>query len=426
MRIISRMKTRTGSVVSMALASVLLVSVVEFMPTNKTNKNNKEVKVSTEAKETKLSASINPVDNNIVGMSITSNEDSLMETVQDVSEKEKETKAKEEAAKPKSAFDGKFMANVSESVNIRSAADPEADVVGKLYSGAGGDVLEKGDEWTKISSGSVVGYVATDYLAFDADAETVANKTVPYIATVTAETVKVRTTNDTNSEVIALAEEGAQFVVLGRLEDWEKIDYNGKEGYISSELVSVEQTIGTAITIEEEQARIKAEEEAKAAKEAAEAQAQAEVEEAAKAEAQAQEEVASNEVQTETVQTESYGASTDDSYLLACLVAAEAGSEPYEGKLAVANVVLNRLYSGAYGSSISDVIYAPGQFSVTTNGRLSRIFASGPDAGSIQAANDALAGVNNVPNYRSFRALSAANYGAYNNYTVIGNQVFFN
>ena len=424
MRIISRMKTRTGSVVSMALAGVLLVSVVEFMPTNKTNKNNKEVKVSTEVKEAKLSASINPVDNNIVGMSITSNEDSLMETVQDVSEKEKETKAKEEAAKPKSAFDGKFMANVSESVNIRSAANPEADVVGKLYSGAGGDVLEKGDEWTKISSGSVVGYVATDYLAFDADAETVANKTVPYIATVTAETVKVRTTNDTNSEVIALAEEGAQFVVLGRLEDWEKIDYNGKEGYISSELVSVEQTIGTAITIEEEQARIKAEEEAKAAEEAA--QAQAEAEEAAKAGAQAQEEVASNEVQTETVQTESYGASTDDSYLLACLVAAEAGSEPYEGKLAVANVVLNRLYSGAYGSSISDVIYAPGQFSVTTNGRLSRIFASGPDAGSIQAANDALAGVNNVPNYRSFRALSAANYGAYNNYTVIGNQVFFN
>ena len=414
MRIISRMKTRTGSVVSMALASVLLVSVVEFMPTNKTNKNNKEVKVSTEAKETKLSASINPVDNNIVGMSITSNEDSLMETVQDVSEKEKETKAKEEAAKPKSAFDGKFMANVSESVNIRSAADPESDIVGKLYSGAGGDVLEKGDEWTKISSGSVVGYVATDYLAFDADAETVANKTVPYIATVTAETVKVRTTNDTNSEVLGLAEEGAQFVVLGRLEDWEKIDYNGKEGYISSELVSVEQTIGTAITIEEEQARIKAEEEAK------------EAEEAAKAGVQAQEEVASNEVQTETVQTESYGASTDDSYLLACLVAAEAGSEPYEGKLAVANVVLNRLYSGAYGSSISDVIYAPGQFSVTTNGRLSRIFASGPDTGSIQAANDALAGVNNVPNYRSFRALSAANYGAYNNYTVIGNQVFFN
>ena len=73
MRIISRMKTRTGSVVSMALASVLLVSVVEFMPTNKTNKNNKEVKVSTEAKETKLSASINPVDNNIVGMSINGN-----------------------------------------------------------------------------------------------------------------------------------------------------------------------------------------------------------------------------------------------------------------------------------------------------------------------------------------------------------------
>ena len=49
--------------------------------------------------------------------------------------------------------------------------------------------------------------------------------------------------------------------------------------------------------------------------------------------------------------------------LLATVIASEALSESYEGKLAVANVIINRLISGKWGNSISDVVYAKGQFS---------------------------------------------------------------
>ena len=53
------------------------------------------------------------------------------------------------------------------------------------------------------------------------------------------------------------------------------------------------------------------------------------------------------------------GYSNSDTILLAQLINKEA-SASYDGKLAVASVVVNR--SNYYGQSISDVIYAPGQF----------------------------------------------------------------
>lgn len=48
--------------------------------------------------------------------------------------------------------------------------------------------------------------------------------------------------------------------------------------------------------------------------------------------------------------------------LLAKLIWGEAQGEPYEGQQAIAEVVLNRLVSGDFQSSISDIVYADEQF----------------------------------------------------------------
>lgn len=52
----------------------------------------------------------------------------------------------------------------------------------------------------------------------------------------------------------------------------------------------------------------------------------------------------------------------EEQQLLAKLIWLEARGEPQEGQQAVAEVVLNRLVSGKYGSTISQVIHAEGQF----------------------------------------------------------------
>ncbi len=58
--------------------------------------------------------------------------------------------------------------------------------------------------------------------------------------------------------------------------------------------------------------------------------------------------------------------------LLARLVTAEAKGEPYEGKVAVATVVLNRVENEMYPDSIKEVIYEKRQFQPVDNGMINK------------------------------------------------------
>lgn len=72
--------------------------------------------------------------------------------------------------------------------------------------------------------------------------------------------------------------------------------------------------------------------------------------------------------------------------LLARLVRAEAQTEPLEGKIAVACVVLNRVESSQFPDTIKEIIYAPGQFQPVQNGEINKP----ADEESIQAVKAAL------------------------------------
>ena len=85
----------------------------------------------------------------------------------------------------------------------------------------------------------------------------------------------------------------------------------------------------------------------------------------------------------------------NDVYWLARIIEAEAGGESGEGKLAVANVVLNRVASGSYPDTIYDVIFDTKygtQFEPTSNGAIYNT----PSEESIEAAKRALSGENNI------------------------------
>ncbi len=85
----------------------------------------------------------------------------------------------------------------------------------------------------------------------------------------------------------------------------------------------------------------------------------------------------------------------EDLLWLARIVEAEAGGECPEGKLAVANVVLNRVASDQFPNTIHDVIfdrqYAT-QFAPVDNGTV----WNAPSEESLEAARQALAGENNI------------------------------
>lgn len=297
----------------------------------------------------------------------------------------------------------KVLPKVNEFVNIRSEAKQDAEVVGKLYKNSYAVIEEKGSEWTKIKSGSVEGYVNNDYLYFDEEAVTIAKSLDAFKAEVTAGSVNVRTKPTTQSEVLCKASKGDTFTHVPEMDrdDWVAVMYNeeGTLAYISSEFIETKFSLKTAVS--------KAEEE-KAAKEA----------ELAKAlqEAKKYKPASTNRAAIEV--------SDEDIFLLATVVAMEAGGESYEGQLAVANVVINRMLDGYWGNTIKSVVYAPGQFSGANSGRI-EIFSTRVTESNKKAAIEALAGNNNIGNYMYFIMKGKANYSSYKKYYILGCHCFY-
>ena len=93
----------------------------------------------------------------------------------------------------------------------------------------------------------------------------------------------------------------------------------------------------------------------------------------------------------------STSASSSDRELLAGLIYCEAGNQSWDGKVAVGAVVMNRVASSSFASTIKGVIYESGQFSPAGSGWLDSVIANGSIPSSCyDAADAALAGENPI------------------------------
>ena len=288
------------------------------------------------------------------------------------------------------------MAKVNQYVNIRKEPSQDSEKVGVLYKDCGGDILEQQGDWTKIKSGDVTGWVSDEYLYFGEEAQKEAKEVGILTAYTQTETLRVRKEPSLDSGVLGLLAMGEAVEAVEEQGDWVSISYEGVTGYVASEYVKVEFDLDTAESVE----AIKAREEAE--KEAARAQAAAERE-------------ATRKQQKEAVLT-----SASELNILAALVQCEAGGECYEGQLAVASVVMNRVRSGAYPNTVTDVIYASGQFSPANSTKMSNLALTGNiKASCLQAAQEAINGNCNVGDALHFRR--AGNKDG----IIIGNHVFW-
>ncbi len=112
--------------------------------------------------------------------------------------------------------------------------------------------------------------------------------------------------------------------------------------------------------------------------------------------------------------------SGSDRDLLAAIIQCEAGGEPYAGKIAVGAVIMNRVCSGAFPDTVVGVVYQPGQFQPVRSGRLAIRLAEGANEECYRAADEVMAGANNIGNCLFFRTVVPGIQG-----TIIGNHVFY-
>lgn len=262
------------------------------------------------------------------------------------------------------------MANVSSVMNVREEPSEDAQKVGVLYKDCGGRILDRQDGWTKIQSGELIGWAKDEYLLFDDEAMELAEDVGKQIVTSNSSALNVRAEASGDSEVIGVLTENA-FVDL--IEDqgdgWISVDYNDETGYVQSEYVTTDFKIDYGETL----AAIKLREEAE--KKAALTRNRGKV-----------------------------SADADEVRLLAALIQCEAGNQPYEGRLAVGAVVMNRVKSGAYPNSIYGVIYASGQFTPALNGTVASVYNGGRISDTnLQAAQAAINGETTIGSALHFR-----------------------
>lgn len=175
---------------------------------------------------------------------------------------------------PVSEFANTGISVAANYVNIRSEANTESEVLGKLYKGSAATILETDGEWVKIKSGSVKGYIKSEFLAIGFDAEDLVDRYGTKWAEVTTTTLFVRAERSTESAILTMIPLGEEYEVLEEYDGWVKVlvdegneGEESTEGYVSSDYVNIRVEFKQAISVEEEQAEIRRAEEARKAEE---------------------------------------------------------------------------------------------------------------------------------------------------------------
>lgn len=144
------------------------------------------------------------------------------------------------------------IANVVENLNIRAAADSNAEVVGKIASNGYMKVLERGTEWTKVSSGNVTGYAYSEYLLFDDAAIERCRRMNALFVKVTADSVNIRKGPGTEFDKVSSVANNALFMFIpdSSTKEWYCIQYSETDtAYITADYSTVYLNLETAISV---------------------------------------------------------------------------------------------------------------------------------------------------------------------------------
>ncbi|MGB8451917.1 MAG: SH3 domain-containing protein [Anaerocolumna sp.] len=157
------------------------------------------------------------------------------------------------------------FAQVTDYVNIRSKADENSNILGKLYNNSAATILSQKGGWYKVKSGSVTGYIKSDYLVTGTKAAELADSVGTRIATVNTATLRVRKEATTDAPVITLVPIGEELKVKKEVNGWVKITVNKEDkGYVAADYVDLSTEYKEAVSIKEEQEKLQAEEAKKA------------------------------------------------------------------------------------------------------------------------------------------------------------------
>ncbi|HDR4510593.1 enterotoxin EntFM [Bacillus cereus group sp. MYBK226-2] len=122
-------------------------------------------------------------------------------------------------------------------LNVRSGAGTGHSVISKVKQGQVLQVIGQENGWFKVTVNGQTGYVSGDFVTTGGKTgTTVQQGTGTY--TVNVSSLNVRTGPSTSHTVLGSVNKGKTVQVVGEVQDWFKINFNGGTGYVSKDFVT--------------------------------------------------------------------------------------------------------------------------------------------------------------------------------------------
>ena len=336
------------------------------------------------------------------------------------------------------------VANVVEAVNIRAAASEDSTIVGYLTTAASADVIERGETWSLVISGGVEGYVRNDCLAFGEDAKNLAGVYGSEGVKTYWDGVSLFAAPDGSSEVLATVSAGKEYEVLSNDGSWVEVQMDDATvAYVPAEDVMETTILDKAVSTGDAYGSVSGSSNSGSYDDGSsysdtsyddgssytDSSYDTSYDDGSSYDTSYDNSYTDSSYDDGSSYTDSssdtsyddgssYDSSSDTSYddssssdttdtstsasssdreLLAGLIYCEAGNQSWDGKVAVGAVVLNRVASSSFASTIKGVIYESAQFSPAGSGWLDSVIANGSIPSSCyDAADAALAGENPI------------------------------
>jgi cell wall-associated NlpC family hydrolase len=141
------------------------------------------------------------------------------------------------------------ISDVDNYLNVREEPNEKGKIIAKMPSKAAGDILETtADGWYKIQSGSITGYVKSDYILTGQAAKDEAMQVAELMAIVSTDMLNARSEPSTDSKIWTQISNNERYPVLKQIDGWVEIELEeDSSAYVSTDFVDVRYALPQAI-----------------------------------------------------------------------------------------------------------------------------------------------------------------------------------
>ncbi|RIW37655.1 N-acetylmuramoyl-L-alanine amidase [Bacillus salacetis] len=126
-------------------------------------------------------------------------------------------------------------------LRVRDGAGTDYPVIDTLSKGQEVEIVETSGSWYKISAGGQSGWVHRDYIASGSstgtDSEPDQVSTEEWTGVSTVDSLNIRSSAGLNTSILGKLSKGSTVSVTGSMSGWYRIQYQGSEGWVSSQYI---------------------------------------------------------------------------------------------------------------------------------------------------------------------------------------------